>query len=226
MRRVVQLYKSTIGKKIMMALTGVILVGFVLGHMIGNLKAFQGAEKIDAYGEFLREMGSPIFGHGQVLWLVRIVLIVAFIVHVIAALQLTRVGQKARREKYAKSLEYEASTYASRTMRYGGVFLLVFVVYHLLHMTTGTMHPDFQIGGIYHNLQVAFGSVVVAGFYLVAMAALGFHLFHGVWSGFQTLGLNHPRYNRYRRPLAVGVAVVIALGFVAIPISFLAGILS
>jgi succinate dehydrogenase / fumarate reductase cytochrome b subunit len=226
MRRVVTLYKSTIGKKIMMAVTGVILVGYVLGHMIGNLKVFQGAEKIDAYGEFLREMGGPMLGHNQALWLVRGGLLLAFVIHVVAALQLTLTGQRARPEGYGRRLDREASTYASRTMRYGGFFLLVFVIFHLLHLTLGTVHPDFEHGAIYHNLQVAFESSLTAGVYVLAMIALGFHLFHGIWSGFQTLGLNHPRYNRYRRPLAVGLAIVIAVGFLAVPISFFTGILS
>ena len=225
MRRVVTLYKSTIGKKIMMAVTGVILVGYVLGHMIGNLKAFQGAEKIDAYGAFLREMGGPMLGHNQALWLVRIGLLGAFVIHVVAALQLTRTGQRARPERYRRKLDPEASTYASRTMRFGGIFLLLFVIYHLLHLTVGAVHPDFEHGAIYHNLQVAFESSLTAGVYILAMTALGFHLFHGIWSGFQTLGLNHPTYNRYRRPLAVGLGIVIAVGFMAVPMAFFTGIL-
>ena len=226
MQRVVRLYKSTIGKKIMMAVTGVILVGYVLGHMIGNLKVFQGAEKIDAYAMFLREMGGPMLGHNQALWLVRGGLLLAFVIHVVAALQLTRTSQLARPERYGRRLDREASTYASRTMRYGGFFLLVFVIFHLLHLTFGTVHPDFEHGAIYHNLQVAFQSSLTAGVYIIAMIALGFHLFHGIWSGFQTLGLNHPRYNRYRRPLAVGLGIVIAVGFIAVPVSFFTGILS
>ncbi len=225
MRRVATFSESTIGKKIMMAVTGVVLVGFVLGHMVGNLKAFQGADKIDGYAEFLKEMGSPIFGHGQALWLVRIVLLVALVIHVVAALQLTRTSQRARPERYARSLTADASTYASRTMRFGGVFLLFFVVFHLLHMTTGTVHPDFEVGGVYHNLQVAFQSWITVGVYVLAMIALGFHLYHGIWSGFQTLGLNHPHYNGYRRPLAVSLAFITVIGFVAIPLAFVAGLL-
>jgi len=226
MRRVVTLYNSTVGKKIMMAATGVILVGYVLGHMIGNLKAFQGAEKIDGYGAFLREMGGPILGHNQALWLVRIGLLIAVVIHIVAALQLTRRIQLARPRPYSRKLDSEASSYASRTMLLGGILLLTFVVYHVLHLTVGSVHPDFEHGAIYHNLQVAFQSSLTAGVYILAMIALGFHLFHGIWSGFQTLGLNHPKYNRYRRPLAVGLALVIAAGFMAVPISFLARILS
>ncbi len=226
MRRVGTFYRSTIGKKIVMAVSGVVLVGFVLGHMVGNLKAFQGAEKIDAYAEFLRDMGSPIFGHGQVLWLVRIVLILALVAHVVAAIQLSRVGWGARSQSYRRALDSEASTYASRSMRVGGVVLLVFVIYHLLHMTTGTVHPDFVVGGVYHNLQAAFSSWVVAAVYVLAMLALGMHLYHGVWSGFQTLGINHERLNAYRRPLAVILAILIALGFVAVPVAFFSGVLS
>ena len=226
MRRVLTLYRSTVGKKILMAVTGVILVGYVFMHMLGNLKVFYGAEKIDAYGEFLRVAGSPVFGHGQVLWLVRIVLLASLVLHVVAAVQLTTGSLLARPRGYSRRLATEASTYASRTMRWGGALLFLFVIYHLLHFTVGSVHPDFVPGGVYHNLSVAFQSVAMTIMYVVVMAALGFHLYHGVWSGFQTLGINHPRYNKYRRPFAVVLALVVALGFAAVPIAFFTGFLS
>ena len=226
MRWVLTLYRSTIGKKILMAVTGVILVGFVVGHMTGNLKAFSGPEKIDGYAEYLREVGAPLLGHSVLLWFVRVVLILAFIVHVTAALQLTRASRVARPDGYAKKMPLDASTYASRTMRWGGVLLFAFVIYHLLHFSVGTAHPNFVHGGVYQNLNVAFQSGVVTAVYVVAMLTLGMHLYHGIWSAFQTLGVNHPTYNRYRRPIAIGLALITALGFAAVPIAFFSGFLS
>lgn len=225
MRRVLTLYRSSIGKKILMAATGVLLVGFVFFHMLGNLKAFQGAEKLDHYGAFLRDMGAPVFAHGQALWLMRIVLIVALVVHVVAAVQLAVQSRRARPERYQRGLRPDASTFASRTMLIGGILLFAFVVLHILHFTTGTVHPNFVEGGVFHNVTVAFQSPWITFAYVIVMGFLGLHLFHGIWSGFQTLGLNHPRYNKYRRPLATVVAVVIAVGFVLMPLAVLSGLI-
>jgi succinate dehydrogenase / fumarate reductase cytochrome b subunit len=225
MRRVFSLYRSSIGKKFLMAVTGVVLVGFVIGHMIGNLKAFQGEEKLDHYAEFLREVGDPFFSHGQALWIFRIVLLVAVAVHIVAAWQLTRQSRAARPEAYRKGLAPDASTWASRSMRIGGVALLAFIVLHILHFTTGTIHPDFVEGGVYHNVTVAFQSPWVTLLYAGTMLLLGLHLFHGIWSGLQTLGLNHARYNRYRRPLATVIALVVAVGFVAMPLAVFGGLI-
>lgn len=225
MRRVLTLYRSSVGKKILMAATGVVFVLFVIAHMWGNLHAFQGAEAFDHYAEFLREVGAPVFGYGQLLWVVRIVLLVAVGVHALAAFQLWLMSRRARPAPYGRRLEPEESTYASRTMRWGGVILLAFVIYHLLHFTTGQAHPDFIPGAAYHNLIIGFQSWIVTAAYLIAMGTLGLHLYHGVWSGFQTLGLNHPRYNRYRRPLALLIAGGIFIGFVSVPVAVLTGIL-
>ncbi|MEE8116838.1 MAG: succinate dehydrogenase cytochrome b subunit [Gemmatimonadales bacterium] len=222
MRRVVTLYRSSVGKKVIMAVTGVVWVGFVVAHMVGNLKAFQGAEKIDHYGEFLREMGAPVFGHGQLLWVLRIGLIVTIVVHVLAATQLTLMSWRARPVSYKVAPHMELS-YASRTMRWGGVIIGLFVIYHLMHFTVGNVHPDFEPGGVHHNLVVGFRSWPVALVYIVAMGALAVHLYHGVWSMFQTLGINHPKYNRYRRPLAAVLAAAVFVGFVSVPIGVLAG---
>ena len=224
MRRVVTLYRSSVGKKVIMAVTGVVWVGFVVAHMVGNLKAFQGAEKIDHYGEFLREMGAPVFGHGQLLWVLRIGLIVTIVVHVLAATQLTLMSWRARPVSYKVAPHMELS-YASRTMRWGGVIIGLFVIYHLMHFTVGNVHPDFEPGGVYHNLVVGFRSWPVALVYIVAMGALAGHLYHGVWSMFQTLGINHPKYNRYRRPLAAVLAAAVFVGFVSVPVGVLAGVI-
>ncbi len=225
MQRVFNLYRSSVGKKVMMAATGVVFLQFVIVHMFGNLKAFQGAEKFDRYAEFLREMGAPIFGRGQVLWIFRIGLLLAVTVHIIAAVQLWRMSKRARPIKYSHRLDAGASTYASRTMRWGGIIIVLFVVYHLLHLTVGTVHPDFVPGSPYHNLVAGFQWWPVPIAYIVAMCALATHIYHGVWSGFQTIGANHPRYNSLRRPFAALVAMTTFLGFVSIPVSVLAGIL-
>jgi len=226
MRRVLSLYRSSVGKKILMAATGVVFVLFVLAHMYGNLKAFYGPEKFNHYAEFLREVGAPMFGHGQLLWIFRIVLLAAVAIHVLMALQLWLMSRAARPVPYAKGLRPEESTYASRTMRWGGVILAAFVTYHLLHFTVGTVHPDFVPGAAYENLVIGFQSWPVVLAYTVAMAALCLHLYHGVWSALQTLGANHPRYNRYRRPLAVVVAGVVFVGFMSVPVAVVAGIIA
>ena len=223
MRRLFTFFRSSIGMKVVMAVTGLILVLFVIGHMVGNLKVFQGPEKFDAYAEFLREVGYPLVGHGQLLWVVRTVLLISVIVHIAAAVQLTRMGVGARPVRYRRWTP-DASTYASRTMRWGGVIIFAFVVYHLLHLTFGTAHPDFVAGAAFHNVVVAFRVWPVTAAYVVATVALGFHLYHGAWSVFQSLGGNHPDYNRYRRPLAGAVAVAVTLGFMAVPIAVVTGL--
>jgi succinate dehydrogenase / fumarate reductase cytochrome b subunit len=221
----VKIWRSTVGTKILMAFTGILLVGFVLAHMFGNLKAFAGPESFDAYAEFLREVGYPAVPHNGILWVTRLALLAAVGIHIWAALTLTRTSQAARGVGYRK-IDSQVFSYASRTMRWGGIIILAFVIYHLLHMTTGQVHPDFQHGEAYHNLVTGFRSPVVAGAYIVAVGALAFHLHHGVWSMFQTLGASSPQYNHLRRPLAAVIAVVTFLGFASVPISIQLGIIS
>jgi len=225
MRKVVTLWDSSIGKKVAMALSGVILFGFTFAHMLGNLKAFQGREALDGYGVFLRELGYPVVPHYGVLWIVRIALLGAVGVHVIAAFQLWAQSRRARRAGYERS-EPLVFSYASRTMRWGGVIILAFLVYHLLHMTTGTVHPDFEYGTVYDNLVLGFQSLPVAGFYLLAVGALCFHLYHGLWSLFATLGVQNPKVDRLRRPLAAGLAVALFVGYASVPVAVLVGILT
>jgi succinate dehydrogenase / fumarate reductase cytochrome b subunit len=226
MRRALNLYRSSVGKKILMAVTGVIFVLFVLAHMYGNLKAFYGPERFNHYAEFLRDVGAPMFVRGQLLWMFRIVLLVAVFIHVLMAYQLWRISTNARPVKYVRGLVPEESTYASRTMRWGGAILFAFVVYHLLHLTTGTLHPGFVPGAAYENLVMGFQSLWVVLAYAIALGMLCLHLYHGVWSALQTLGANHPRYNKYRRPLAVIVAGVVFVGFMSVPVAVVAGILA
>jgi len=221
------LYRSAVGKKAVMAVTGIILFGFVVVHMIGNLKLyergeFHGVRYLDAYGYFLRHMGEPLVPAYTLLWIVRSILIVAVVLHIWAAWQVTRVSQAARPRDYVSRPKIH-TTYAARTMRWGGVIILLFVIYHLLHFTTGTVHPDFQEGNVYHNVVTGFSVWYVSLFYIVAQVALGFHLYHGLWSMFQSLGWNHPRYNRWRNGFAHAFAWIITLGNISFPVAVLAG---
>jgi succinate dehydrogenase / fumarate reductase cytochrome b subunit len=211
------LWQSTIGKKIVMAVTGLIMVAFVIGHVLGNLLAFAGADRINAYSAFLH-------GTGELLWAVRLVLLISVIAHIVAATQLTLIERAARPVAYARR-QYQAATLASRTIRWGGVLLALFIVYHLLHMTTGTVHPDFRQGDVYHNLVTGLSVPWVAAFYVVAMLALGLHLYHGAWSSFRTLGLDKPSPNPLQRPIVAVIAILVAALFAAIPLAVVAGIL-
>ncbi|MGD2136586.1 MAG: succinate dehydrogenase cytochrome b subunit, partial [Gemmatimonadales bacterium] len=188
MRRVLNLYRSSVGKKVFMAVTGVIFVLFVIAHMLGNLKAFMGSEHFDEYAHYLREFGEPILPYGVALWIFRIVLLAALGVHSIAAVQTWWLSRRARPVRYGRGLDPEESTIASRTMRWGGVVLFLFVVGHLLHFTVGTLHPEFVPGAAYNNLVIGFEAEWVAILYIAVMLVLCLHLYHGIWSGLQTLG--------------------------------------
>ncbi len=212
------LLRSTIGRKVAMAGTGAILVGFVLAHMIGNLQVFLGPEALDDYGVFLRQVL-----HGAGIWIARATLLVAAVVHVWAAWSLTRESRRARPVGY-KRLEPDESTLASRTMRWGGVTLLLFIVYHLLHFTFGTVHPAFVEGAVYHNVITGLASVPVSAFYILANVALGMHLYHGVWSSCRTLGVSHPRHTRLAKAAGAALALVVTAGNISIPLAVLAGI--
>ncbi len=209
------LWGSSVGLKIVMAVTGVILSGFVLGHMAGNLQIFQGQEAIDAYAKFLRIEPA-------ILWMVRLVLLASVGLHIWAYLVLTRRSQKARPQGYREKA-YKETSYASASMRLTGPVLLAFIIYHILHMTTGTVHADFQETKVYHNLIVAFSSAPVAIIYLLAMGMLGFHLWHGVWSLFQTLGFSQPKRHSFGRWFATIFTLVVVLGFAAVPLAILTG---
>jgi succinate dehydrogenase / fumarate reductase cytochrome b subunit len=222
MSRVTTLTQSLVGKKVVMAVSGVVLLGFVLGHMVGNLKIFQGPEHFNAYAEGLRTVGAPFFGRGQLLWLVRLALIAAAGLHIWAAYVVTRASWAARPVAY-RTLRLVETTYAARTLRWGAVIILLFVVYHLLDLTFGPANPAFLPGDAYHNVVASFGRAPVAVAYLVAMGALSLHLYHGIYSACQTLGLNHPRYNAARRGFALVFSLVVAGGFAAVPLAVLTG---
>ncbi len=208
-------FGSSIGKKVVMALTGLALFGFVVAHMLGNLQVFLGPAALNDYAEKLRTVPA-------LLWAARIGLLVAAVLHVWAAVSLTRMNRAARPVGYREK-EHRESTYASRTMRWSGVLLLLFTVYHLMHLTFGNAHPDFVAGDVYHNFIVGFRQALVTVFYVVAMLALGLHMYHGVWSFLQTLGLSHPRYNHLRHAFATLVTVVVVAGNIAMPVAVLAG---
>lgn len=224
MRRILGLYDNSVGKKVAMSVTGAILVLFVIGHMIGNLKAFLGPEEFNAYAEGLRDFGHPFFPHMAALWIVRVVLLACVGVHMLAAWQTSRRSWAARDVKYKKQ-ESLSFSYASRTMRWGGVIIAAFVVYHLLHFTTGQLHHDFIPGDAYHNLVTGFQNPLVVLAYVVALTFLVLHLYHGIWSAFQTLGANHPRYNPFRRPVAIVLALIVYVGFLSVPLAVVAGVL-
>ncbi len=217
MNRLFALWGTTVGKKVAMAATGIILILFLVSHMISNVLIFRNPEHLDSYAAWLRSLGPA-------LWIARGGLLAAVVVHVIAAYQLTLLARRARPVAYARH-EYQVATYASRTMRWGGLLLLVFIIFHILHFTTGTFHPDFRPGEVGRNVVIGFQVTPVAVFYVVVMLFLGLHLSHGIWSAFQTFGLNHPSYNRSRRLLAWGLAILVAGGLATIPAAAILGYL-
>jgi succinate dehydrogenase / fumarate reductase, cytochrome b subunit len=221
----VALWSTMVGKKVVMAVTGIVLVGFVLAHMLGNLKIFLGAEAIDAYAVFLRTMGEPLFPYSALLWGVRIVLLACVALHITAAVQLTRMNWAARPQAY-DTKDSIATTYAARTMRWSAVILVLFVVYHLLHLTAGVVSfqpGEFRDLSVYHNVVAGFSVWYVSLFYIVAMACLCLHLDHGGWSLLQTLGWNNARTTPALHMLSRGVALVVFLGFISVPVAVLAG---
>ncbi len=219
----VELYRSAVGKKYVMALTGIAIMGFVFAHMVGNLKMYLGAAEYNDYGEALRNLLVPIMPRTLVLWLERIGLIAAFALHIHAAYSLTRMNHAARSVGYASKRDYVAANYASRTMRWSGVIVGLYIVWHLFDLSwTGTGY-SFHRGDVFGNVTTSLHRIPVGLLYVVANIALGFHLFHGAWSLFQSMGWNNPRFNRWRRNFAAGFAAVVVLGNVSFPILIMAG---
>ncbi len=223
--RIGGLYRTDTGKKYAMAVSGAVLLAFVLGHMIGNLHAFEGgpggAPRIDEYAEGLRELGEPLFPRTMVLWVFfRLPLTAAFLVHIHAAWALTRSNRAARGVKYQSPRSYLAANYASRTMRWSGVIVLLFLLWHLADLTWGVeaVNPDFRRGEVYHNLVSSLSRWPVWILYAAAQGALALHVWHGAWSLFQSIGVNNPRFNRFRRIFAGGFAAAVTGGFLAVPV--------
>ena len=220
----IEFYRSSIGKKWVMAVTGIALLGYVFFHMLGNLKMYFGAADINHYGEWLRELLVPFVPRTVALWGLRIGLILAFVFHIHAAYVLTRVNRRARPERYQSRRDYIAADFASRTMRWTGVIVGLFVLFHLADLTWGTANPEFVRGDVYGNVVASFQRVPVAVIYIVANLALAVHIYHGAWSMFQSLGLNNPRFNDWQRYFATAFAVTIAIGNVSFPVMVLAGV--
>jgi len=219
MGRAASFWHSTIGKKVVMAVTGIIGIGFLIAHVVGNLMIFRGPVVLNDYSHFLH---GPA---GELLWLVRVVLIVAVILHIIAAWQLTQRSHAARPVGYARR-EPQISTIASRLMRWGGVILLVFIVFHILHFTTGTIRPagTFEEGNVYSNVVASFRIWWVVLFYVIAMAFLGLHLYHGAWSSVRTLGATGESPDPFHRRASATLAILVWLGFTLVPLAVFFGL--
>ena len=222
----IELYRSSVGKKYVMAVTGIMLMGFVLVHMIGNLKMFLGPAEFDHYAEFLRELLVPILPRTVTLWLLRMGIIAAFVLHIHSAYSLTKINKAAREVKYQSPRDYVAANFASRTMRWTGIIFALFLVWHLFDLSwTGTGY-HFYRGAAYENVTNSLSRIPVGMLYIVANLALGVHLFHGAWSLFQSLGWNNPRFNTWRRNFAAGFAALVVIGNVSMPIAIMAGIVA
>ena len=225
MQKLLQFYQSSVGKKLVIAVTGAVMYGFIIGHMLGNLKAFAGPSALDQYAEMLRQIGKAFLGHGTFLWIARIVLIAAVVLHVVTVVQILRRNAKARPTR--KIMRRNASTLAANWMAISGTLILLFLVVHLGQFTLGWITPhapgtsDFEHGKVYSNLWGAFNIWWVAAFYILMMAMVCMHVYHGAWSMCQTLGLDGPGRNTAIRGGAAAMAIALFLGFSAVPVSML-----
>lgn len=213
-----RLWSTTVGKKAVMAVTGVVLLLYVVAHMLANLKVFVGPESLDGYGRWLRGLGAGAVGYGGLVWIARVVLVAAVVLHMVAAIQLARRAHAARPVRYQVRPRVHGS-YAARTMRWGGVLIALFVVYHVLDITTGTVNPHGVPGEDYANVVASFQRWYVVLFYLLAVTALGLHLRHGAASALRSLGST-----RAAQPAALAVAVLITAGFAVVPLSVYFGL--
>ena len=218
LNRSLRFYEATIGKKVIMAVTGCILTLFVTGHLVGNLQVYQGAEKLNHYAEFLHGLGSA-------LWVIRLAMLTTVVLHIVVAIQLWLGNRAARPMNYVKQGWVQASL-GSRTMIWTGPLLAIFITYHLLHLTTGQAHPSFNHElNVFSNVTSGFRQLPAAISYILAMVFLGYHLSHGIWSMFQSIGVNHPRLTPILQKAALIIALIIVIGNISIPVSVLAGII-
>ncbi|WP_307797473.1 succinate dehydrogenase cytochrome b subunit [Actinomadura barringtoniae] len=222
------IYRSTVGKKAVMAVSGSIMVGFLVLHMIGNLKIFLGEDDFNHYAHWLRTMGEPAVPYRTVLTILEVVLVVAVVLHMWSAISLARRASAARPVKYQSKKKSHAQGYAVHTMRYGGVIIAVYIVWHLLDLTFFVVNPKGSGATPYDRMVADFDPSrwFITLFYVVAILLVGLHLNHGIWSAFQTLGLRSPRSNKALRALAAGVAGLVTLGFVSVPLSITFGLVS
>jgi succinate dehydrogenase / fumarate reductase cytochrome b subunit len=213
----VRFYQTTVFKKAVMAVTGLILFLFVIGHMVGNLQIFAGRETLDAYGHLLHAVP-------ELLWPVRIVLLTAVTLHIVSTIQLVKIKSDARPVAYVKK-DNSHSSYASRTMYWSGPIIAAFVVYHILHLTLGMAQPSVYVqGAVYDNVVYGFQNYAISGFYILSMALLCTHLYHGAWSMFQSVGVSHPRYTPLLKKFAAIMAAIIFIGNVSIPVAVMLGL--
>ena len=225
---IVEVYKTDVGKKYAMAISGVIGLLFIFFHMIGNLHAFEGAAELNEYGEGLRDIGEPLVPRTLILWLfLRLPIAVALAVHVHAAWSLARSNQRARAGGY-ESQNYLAANYASRTMGWAGVIILLFLLWHLADLTWGVeaVNGEFVRGEVYGNLTASLERWPVTLLYVAAQGALALHVWHGAWSLFQSVGINNPRFNRFRRSFATTFTIIVVAGFLTVPLGVQLGIIS
>ncbi|WP_420078863.1 succinate dehydrogenase [Streptomyces sp. JL4002] len=218
------IWDSSVGKKSVMAASGLVMLGYLVVHMLGNLKIFFGADEFNGYAHWLRTLGSPFLHHEWALWIVRVVLVAAVVAHAVSAYQLSRRDIKARPVKYAH--KRRRASYATRTMRWGGVILGLFIVWHLLDLTTLTVNERAWAGHPYENVLATFSTWYGNTVYLVAMAALGLHVRHGFWAAAQTLGAGRARRDKALKATANGLALVLFAGFVSVPVAVMTGVVN
>ena len=220
-------YQTSVGKKWAMAITGIGLLAFVFIHMVGNLKFYLGYHgdhrEIDVYGEFLRELLVPLMPRSAALWGLRLGLIAMFAIHIHAAYALTRMNRRSN-VNYRSKRDYVAANFASRTMRVSGVIVVLFLFYHLADLTWGWTNPAFARGAVGDNMVGSLSRPAVAAIYVIGNTLLAVHIYHGLWSAFQTLGVSNPRYNGVRRALAAVFALTILIGNLSFPITILTGV--
>ncbi|WP_346116565.1 succinate dehydrogenase cytochrome b subunit [Micromonospora coerulea] len=219
--------RSNVGLKAVMAVTGILLVLFLIVHMLGNLKIFTGETSFDHYAHWLRDIGAPLLPHTWYLWIQRTVLTVAVVAHIVAATVLARRARAARPVRYAHRKKVQGS-YAARTMRWGGVIILLFVIYHILDLTTGHLNPQGDASNPYGNVVADFAPErwYVTLFYTLAVVTVGFHLRHGAFSAFRSLGQQTPKGERRARTGALVLAVALCAGYLVVPFAVLTGLVS
>jgi succinate dehydrogenase / fumarate reductase cytochrome b subunit len=213
---------NSVFKKVVMALSGLVMLLYLIAHVVGNLKVFAGREAFNSYSEWIRTVGEPAVPNQTVLTIVRIVLIVAVVAHFWAAVSLWRQAKRARPDRYVTK-KAVAQSYASRTMRWGGVIVLLFIVWHILDLTTGTVNPDGDASP-YDRLVASFSNPFSTAFYVLALILLGMHLRHGIWSATQTLGQSNKRRERTVNAFAIAFSTVLIAGFLLVPFSVLFGL--
>ena len=226
----IEFYRSAVGKKWVMAVTGLAIILFVLAHMVGNWKIFlpdiAGVPEIDLYADALRGLLFPLLPETVVLWGLRTGLIVVFALHIHAAYALTIINHRARPDDYEGPRQYQKANYASRTMRWSGYIFLAFLIFHLADLTWGVQPAAPEVwehGEVYANFVASFSRAPVTALYVISMALLALHLYHGAWSMFQSVGINHPKFNVWRRGFAVGLAGLVFVGNAIMPLAVLFG---